>query len=688
MLTKENGFTLPARWKFPEAKRYAFTFITLFIVLFLIYSNSFYGEWIFDDFLNITDNPNIQMKSFSVDSIKHCIFALTPDRPSRPLSYFSFGLNYYFGGLDVFSYHVINFIIHYLAAIFLFIFINNTLKLPLLRDKYSNIAYPVALLSTFFWALHPVQATSVTYIVQRMASMAGMFYILSMYLYLKARTAEKTGHTIGFFIGCALAGLASILSKENAAILPVSILIFDLFLIQGVNKDNIKKFLKIAVLPLALILITSLIYVDFSTVFSEFKIRDFTMGERLITEPRVILFYLSLLFYPIYSRLTLLYDIEISRSLIQPWTTMPAILLIALIIGFAFSISKKRPLLSFCIIFYFLDHLIEGSFFNLELIYEHRNYLPAMLLFIPVAEFIIYAIDYFSYKKIIQLIVACVIVIILVGEGDVTYRRNAIIASNYLLWLDNAEKYPNLSRPFTNLGVFYHKHNMKKKALIEYEKALKTNNFGSIYARAIQEYDIGLYYYQEGKLSQALKYLESAYIVLPDPSFAVSIARIKLLNNNISEARRIIKEQIKKRPDNNKLAEMFTLILFKEKNFKEAAFFAKKSLSNNTANTFSFTILAEVSRYNGNLQSAIYFWKLYQQSLPFDPYANLALIELYFQTNNFRLLDEEIAKLYCLKTNQTLISYMNEISRNKNILVYTPDFRVIEDIIKKRRTYL
>ena len=165
MLTKENGFTLPVNINFPESKKYFFTFIALLAAIFIIYSNSFYGEWHFDDFGNIVNNPYIQMKSFSWSEIKHCI-TVNQKKLWRPLPILSFALNHKLGGLDVFGFHVVNFIIHYFSSIFLFLFIYNTLKLPRLKDQYENIAYPMALLATFFWALNPVMVTSVTYIVQ------------------------------------------------------------------------------------------------------------------------------------------------------------------------------------------------------------------------------------------------------------------------------------------------------------------------------------------------------------------------------------------------------------------------------------------------------------------------------------------------------------------------------------------
>ncbi|MRS03017.1 hypothetical protein EG832_07310, partial [bacterium] len=451
MLTKENGFELPIRWNFPDAHRYAFAFISLLIILSVVYSNSFYGEWHYDDFANIVNNTHIQLKSFSWPEIKQSLMGMYQDRLLRPLAYFSFALNYRLGGMDVFGFHVLNFIIHYLSSVFLFLFIYNMFKLPLLRDKYSAIAYPAALLATLFWAIHPLFVTSVTYIVQRMASMAAMFYILSMYFYLKARTAQKTGAAVVLFTGCCLAGLASFFTKENAAVLPISILLFDLILIQGVTKENIKRFGKIIVIPLLIFFIIGLIYTGgFSNAFSGYAVRDFSMAERLLTEPRVIIFYLTLLFYPIGSRLTLIYDVAVSRSLFDPWTTVPSILIIVLMIGLALYWAKKRPVITFCILFYFLNHVVEGSVIPLELIYEHRNYLPAMLLFIPLAEFILYVLNYFSYKKAIQFAVAAGVVVIIVGEGDVTYNRNQIVSDDFLLWMDNIEKSPELSRPYAN----------------------------------------------------------------------------------------------------------------------------------------------------------------------------------------------------------------------------------------------
>ena len=676
MLIKENGFSLPINCKFPELPKYFFTFISLFIVLISIYSNSFYGDWHFDDYANIVDNHYIQIKSFSWSEIKHCIYGLAQERPSRPLSYLSFALNNYFHGTDVFGYHVVNFIIHYLASVFLFLFIYNTLKLPRLKDQYEKIAYPMALLSMFFWAIHPVWVTSVTYVVQRMASMAGLFYIASMYFYLKARTNSKFQYSFILFTISLLFGLASVLTKENAAMLPVSILLFDLFLIGGITKQNVLKYAKIALLPVIVVLIAGFIYVDFSNVINEYKIRDFTMVERLLTQPRVILFYLSLLFYPISSRLTLLYDIDVSRSLLQPWTVIPSVFLILFIIVFALYIARKRPLISFCIIFYFLNHLIEGSIFNLELIYEHRNYLPAMLLFVPFVEFIIYAIDYFSYKKIIQFIVALGIVIVLVGEGDITYNRNNIVSDDFLLWFDNIDKSPGLSRTHANMGRIYFIYNKKEKALQEYKKAMILNNFGNEQIWAIQQCNMGILYFEMMQDDLAMELFKKSSEILPEYiQTNIYVAKIKLRHNEIKEAKEIVEDKLKKYRSDPAVWDLYNLILLKNGRINAAQYFAKKRLSQDADSLSALAIMAETCRIKNNYASAISYWRAVRLLSPQNALANLALIELYAKTKNTKMLNQEIRLLFYLMGSLKLKEYINKLTKDERLIIYLPKIK-------------
>ena len=398
------------------------------------------------------------------------------------------------------------------------------------------------------------------------------------------------------------------------------------------------------------------------------------MTQRLLTEPRVILFYLSLLFYPIGSRLTFLYDIEVSRSLLHPWTTIPSILSILFIIGFAFYIAKKRPLISFCIIFYFLNHVIEGSVFCLELIYDYRNYLPSMLLFVPFAEFIIYAVDYFSYKKFIQIIVAFGIVIILFGLGDITYSRNKIFADDFLLWFDNIDKSPGLSRPHASVGSIYCIYNEKEKGLQEYKKAITLNNFGgSNLSLALQEYNLGLLYFTEMQDDLAMDYFIKSSKTNPEhiPNY-IYMAKIKLRQNKIKEAGQIIEDKFKKYPDNSRLLELYSFILLKDGKIDAAKNFAEKSLAKDSDSLAALEIMAEVCRLKNNYARAIYYWKSVRELAPQNAYANLALIELYGKIKDAKMLNQEIRFLLYLHGSSTLKEYIQQLNKDEKLPIYVP----------------
>jgi hypothetical protein len=168
-----------------------------------------------------------------------------------------------------------------------------------------------------------------------------------------------------------------------------------------------------------------------------FQGRPFSLYERLLSEPRIVLFYLSLIFYPLPGRLSIEHDITLSTSLFNPWTTLPAILFHLILIGFGLSQIKKRPLLALAILFFYLNHVIESTIIPLELIFEHRNYLPSLFLFLPVAAGFKKLLDIYQEKNRVfrsVLLYSSVLIIIIIGAG--TYIRNMAWATEKALWED------------------------------------------------------------------------------------------------------------------------------------------------------------------------------------------------------------------------------------------------------------
>ncbi len=683
MLTRNNDFTLPLRLDFPDTKKYLFTFITLFILLLASYSNSFHGQWHFDDFPNIVENTNIRIKSFSLEEMKGSVTGVYTKRSARPLAYLSFAINYKFGGLDIFYFHLVNFFIHYLTALFLFLFIYNLLKVPLLKERYAHMSYSVALIATIIWAVHPLHVSTVSYIVQRMSAMAALFYIMSMYFYLKARMSQKIHLSVLLFALCILSALASFLSKENSALLPAAILLIELLLIRGAGKDNLLKLGKYLIVPLLFVVVIGYIYTGgFLNAFAGYAIRDFTPFERLLTQPRVILFYLSLLFYPVTARMTMLHDIPPSHSLFDPWTTLPSLFIIVLIISLAVYLARKQPLLSFCILFYFLNHLIESTVLPLEMVYEHRNYLPSMLLFVPPAYFFIYLIDYFSYKKTIQFALAAGITCLMVLTATATFARNNVFANDFLLWTDNIQKTPGLSRPHANLGRIYFNSGERQKAIKEFEKALAINRFDNRQVAAQLKSNIGIYYFVEGQNDLAMQYFTESARELPRYMDNILFtARIHLRQDRIDKARQIIAGELKKHPDNAKFVVMYSFILLKKGELDEASRYARNYLSKRPDSPYPLMLMAEISRQARNYPAAIFYWERVRAIEPENRFANLALIEMYSKTGRVQLLEREIAFLLSLAGPLKLGDYIKELTRDEKLTIYVPrveDFTFIE----------
>ncbi len=572
MIAIDDHLNIYSRLKISSIRPHIFFLLALFVFLLLIYNNSFFCSWHFDDTENIVKNRAIHVQSLSWKELYQSFYGIiNSGRWSRPFSYLSFALNYYVGGLDVYSYHVVNFLIHYATAIFLFLFVFNTLKLPLIKQKYEKYAYSIAILSTFLWASSPLQVTAVTYIVQRMASMAGLFYIMAMYFFLKGRTADGKSRKIFHYSLFVLSALFAFGTKENAAMLPITVFFYDLILIQGVARQHIKKNLQWAIFSVLIVILMALIYVDFSSLVGGYEHRSYSMWERLLTQPRVLLYYVSLLLYPVSSRLALLHDFIISSSLFNPWSTFAAIALIIIILVIALIKIKKNPLIAYCIIFFFLNHLIEGSFLSLELVYEHRNYIPSMLFFLPLSVLIMYAMDYYSLKRILFYTIVIAVTSMLAIQGITVYLQNIVFRDEISLWSDHVLKMPSSRRAHHNLGVAF----LEKGSLPEaYRELTKSMDFELIenikngfriyialaqyhfykaeYEEALSYVDKALEYdpysaalynlkgqilvWQNKDIAKALAMVKKAIMIQPRPEFAITYGKIELIMQNPDSA--------------------------------------------------------------------------------------------------------------------------------------------------------
>ncbi|MGD9268694.1 MAG: tetratricopeptide repeat protein, partial [Desulfobacterales bacterium] len=474
---------------------------------FLLYSKTLESPFIFDDSLRITENPDIRVKELSLKSIQDAAFGKQSTK-ERPIGNITFALNYYVHQYDLKGYHIFNITIHILTGIFLFLFIQITLNLPSIRNQYDS-GITIAFFGALLWLVHPIQTQSVTYIVQRLNSLAALFYILAFWMYVRGRLSNQKKIKWIWFGGAALAWICALGSKQNTATLPFFLFLYEWYFFQELGADWLKRNLKSILLVVFIFAIIALLYLGLDPIerlssIKDFANKEFTLSERVLTQFRVVVYYISLLFFPHPSRLNLDYDFPLSTSLIHPFTTLLSLLVIVGLIGLAIYLAKKERLISFCILWFFGNLVIESSIIPLAIIFEHRLYLPSMMvLLLPVV--IVY-----RYIKLDWLKVG-LLSLVVVGLAFWTYQRNLVWADKITLWTDVVKKSPNKARPHFNLGSAYSLQNQIDKAIPLYKRALEINpnlehphiNLGEALER-------------QNKVDEAMAHYQTALKIKPD----------------------------------------------------------------------------------------------------------------------------------------------------------------------------
>ena len=362
--------------------------LTLMLLAILIYLPGLYGGFEFDDSVNILENPALKVDNLSRESILSVALSGKSGPLGRSISMLSFAANYYFTEFEPFFFKLTNLFIHLIAGLGVYLFIRQ-LTLSLNRGGEGKqvvlYAHLVALTTAGLWLVHPLNVTSVLYIVQRMTSLAALFTFFALALYVLGRRKIIEGdHAKGLLLILLalgpLTGLAA-LSKENGALAPYLMLCVELAVFRFECRDKrLRLFLyalfsAIVLIPVAIALVNYERLISY--IASGYLQRDFSMTDRLLTQPQVLMFYLRLLLLPNAGQMGIYHDdFPISSSLTQsPGTFISAgATLLLMFVGIL--ALRKAPALAIGILWFFVGHSMESSFLALEMVHEHRNYLP------------------------------------------------------------------------------------------------------------------------------------------------------------------------------------------------------------------------------------------------------------------------------------------------------------------------
>ncbi len=468
-----------------NSRLFDFFVIAAIVVLgALIYSNSFDASFHLDDQRSIVDNTSLR----DVSDVSR----IWNSGPTRFTTYYTLAVNYHYGKLDVWGYHFVNVLIHLANACLIYFLTLLVFSTPLLRDKeIAGNKKWIALFTALLFVSHPLTTQSVTYIIQRIASLVTMFYLGSLVLYSKARLQKGSGVTkYLLFTGALLSAGLAMITKENAFTLPFAVLLFEIcFLQTGNSKINFKDY---RVLLLLAILVGILLIIPLNYSLSIFAPIPPELGNTytvtplsyLFTQFSVIVKYIQLLIFPV--SLNLDYDFPLSISLFEVRTFGSLVLLLA-ILGLAVFVFKKNRIIAFGIFWFFLTLTIESSIIPLsDLIFEHRTYLPSFGFFLIVSTGL-YA--WLGEKS--NYLVAGLLTVLVGIYAVLAHQRNEVWQDDLTLWTDVVEKSPGKARPFGTRGDYYMDLQQYDKALQDYSKAIENNpeyeialhNRGGVYGK-------------------------------------------------------------------------------------------------------------------------------------------------------------------------------------------------------------
>jgi hypothetical protein len=333
------------------------------------------GGYLFDDYPNIVSNPLIGAESVDAASVKAALRGYNNGELGRPLSTLSFLVDKVRGDAAPQPFKTTNLALHAINALLVLLLLQRLLAFALPHKDTRLMAFALALA----WAVHPLQVSTVLYIVQRMEIISLSFVLMALLAYLRGRVHQIKG-TRGWpwiAAGALLAGMG-LLGKETAVLFPVYVLGLEMTVL-GFAAANprttaaYRAFWGVAVVAATVVFV--LWAVPHFSSQAYYSLRDFTVQERLLTQLRVLPMYLGWVVAPLPGHLVFYYDqLVASRNLFDPITTLLGGLFLAGLLAAAGALRRRMPLFSLGVLWFFGAHLLTSNVVNLELAFEHRNY--------------------------------------------------------------------------------------------------------------------------------------------------------------------------------------------------------------------------------------------------------------------------------------------------------------------------
>ncbi len=622
-------------------------FITGFILISLLllgiaYSNSFSVPFHFDDLKSIPENP----------TIRHLAQSLIPDfktgetTSGRPFLNFTFGLNFAAHQLHLYGYHLVNFMIHFLNVILLFLIFQK-----IQRDNTSENHSPLSFLFlnallALLWGVHPVLTQSVTYIVQRAESLSSFFILFSLYAYIRAQNSPRRGLWSFSLLLSAFCGVAT---KETAGIIPIVLLAYGWFYLKISPQTSLSRHRSLYIgLALSWLFLLSLVILNKGRGDSAGF--DGPLSSWSYLQAQVIAFwtYCKLILWPS----PLIFDYGSSLTYPLSWVIPLALFAIALLALTALGTYQGNVgFFSFFLFFLLLAPTTSIIPIATQTISEHRVYLAS--------AFFIFILGTTLYSRLPRITLSLIILLIplLIWK---TYERNKIYATPITLWQDTVQKTPRNVRAQNNLGAFLTKEGRNQEAIDHLLKAIELNpretgahnNLGYLfqqinqpdkalvfYKQAIEIdstspdpfHNMGLLFEQQNNFEQAFQSYQQAIDRNPfSTKSLINQGNILLRMGNIEEAQKKYEHCIQIRPEEpsayNNLAQLKSSL----QQTDQALQLFQKAIDLNPSNPFTYynrgLLLQSLERWDEAIRDYLQAVKINSQFI--EAFINIANIQL------------------------------------------------------------
>ena len=421
----------------------------------LLFAPGLPGDFVFDDIANIINNKPLHLTQLDFDSLYNVVFSYQYSGTLRMLPTLSFALDWWRGGgADPATFKITNIAIHVLTTCALAGFFRSVLLaagVSGMRAQWAAAALALA------WAAHPLQVSSVLYVVQRIQTMGTLFLVLALWAYIKGRQAQIDGQPgKTYLLLTLLAWVLAMGCKEDSVLLPAYTLALELTVLRfAATNARLATRLRRGYLLATLAGTATYLFlvVPHYWTWDAYNGRTFSTPERLLTQARVLCMYLWQIIVPLPQHMPFYYDgLQPSRGLLHPWTTLPSMVVVLGLLAAAWRVRTRWPLFALGVFLFFSAHFIASNVVGVELAFEHRNHFALIGAVLAVGSLLAYVAGRLRVRPLAQ---AAVCGVLLVALGGATMVRSKSWNGTLTFARTSTQVAPDSARAWVSLCAAY-----------------------------------------------------------------------------------------------------------------------------------------------------------------------------------------------------------------------------------------